>query len=240
MNQIETQMNKLRLLGMAKTWTALQEARKLHELSFNEGMELLLQAEEEERDNRRFKRLEYQAGFRYKASLEKVRLDDTSRGIDKSLITMLATGSFISKGESVLITGATGCGKSFLASALGHQACLLGFKVAYFNMQKLLLKTKMARLEGTIYKFFEKLAKTNLLILDDFGLTHLDKQQQMDFMEMIEDRHGRSSTIIASQLPVASWYDVIGEATIADAILDRLVHASYRVEIKGESLRKKQ
>lgn len=240
MNQIETQMNKLRLLGMAKTWTALQEARKLHELSFNEGMELLLQAEEEERDNRRFKRLEYQAGFRYKASLEEVRLDDTARGIDKSLITMLTTGSFISKGESVLITGATGCGKSFLASALGHQACLLGFKVAYFNMQKLLLKTKMARLEGTIYKFFEKLAKTNLLILDDFGLTHLDKQQQMDFMEMIEDRHGRSSTIIASQLPVASWYDVIGEATIADAILDRLVHASYRVEIKGESLRKKQ
>jgi len=240
MNQIETQMNKLRLLGMAKTWTALQEARKLHELSFNEGMELLLQAEEEERDNRRFKRLEYQAGFRYKASLEEVRLDGTTRGIDKSLITMLATGSFISKGESVLITGATGCGKSFLASALGHQACLLGFKVAYFNMQKLLLKTKMARLEGTIYKFFEKLAKTNLLILDDFGLTHLDKQQQMDFMEMIEDRHGRSSTIIASQLPVASWYDVIGEETIADAILDRLVHASYRVEIKGESMRKKQ
>lgn len=240
MNQIETQMNKLRLMGMAKTWTALQEARKLHELSFNEGMELLLQAEEEERDNRRFKRLEYQAGFRYKASLEEVRLDDTTRGIDKSLITNLATGSFISKGESVLITGATGCGKSFLASALGHQACLLGFKVAYFNMQKLLLKTKMARLEGTIYKFFEKLAKTNLLILDDFGLTHLDKQQQMDFMEMIEDRHGRSSTIIASQLPVVSWYDVIGEETIADAILDRLVHASYRVEIKGESLRKKQ
>jgi DNA replication protein DnaC len=156
------------------------------------------------------------------------------------LITTLATGDYISKGESVLITGATGCGKSFLASALGHHACIQGFKVAYYNTQKLMLKTKMARLEGTIYKFFEKLSKTNLLILDDFGLTHLEKQQQMDLMEMIEDRHGKTSTIIASQLPVASWYDVIGEETIADAILDRLVHSSYLVEIKGESLRKKQ
>lgn len=239
MNQIETQMNKLRLLGMAKNWVALQESRQLHELSLSEGMELLLQAEEQERDNRRFRRLEYQAGFRYKASIEELRADPT-RGIDKALITALATGDYISKGESVLITGATGCGKSFLASALGHHACLQGFKVAYFNTQKLMLKTKMARLEGTIYKFFEKLSKTNLLILDDFGLTHLEKQQQMDLMEMIEDRHGKTSTIIASQLPVASWYDVIGEETIADAILDRLVHSSYRVEIKGESLRKKQ
>lgn len=239
MNQIETQMNKLRLLGMAKNWAALQETRKLHELSLSEGMELLLQAEEQERDNRRFRRLEYQAGFRYKASMEELRADPT-RGIDKTLISTLATGDYISKGESILITGATGCGKSFLASALGHHACVQGFKVAYFNTQKLMLKTKMARLEGTIYKFFEKLSKTNLLILDDFGLTHLEKQQQMDLMEMIEDRHGKTSTIIASQLPVASWYDVIGEETIADAILDRLVHSSYRVEIKGESLRKKQ
>lgn len=239
MNQIETQMNKLRLLGMVRSWTALQETRQLHELSLVDGMELLLQAEEVERDNRRFKRLEYQAGFRYKASVEEVKADP-ARGLDKTLLANLATGEYISKGESVLITGATGCGKSFLSSALGHQACTQGYKVAYFNTQKLLLKTKMARLEGTIYKFFEKLAKTNLIILDDFGLTHLEKQQQMDFMEMIEDRHGQASTIISSQLPVASWYEVIGEETIADAILDRLVHSSYRIEIKGESMRKKQ
>lgn len=125
------------------------------------------------------------------------------------------------------------------ASALGHQGCALGYKVAYFNTQKLMLKIKMARLEGSIFKFFEKLAKTDLLILDDFGLTHLEKQQQMDLMEIIEDRHGKASSIIASQLPVASWYDVIGEETIADAILDRLVHSSHRIELKGDSLRKK-
>lgn len=239
MNQIETQMSKLRLSGMIKSWTALQQTRQLHELSLVEGMEILLQAEEVERDNRRFKRLEYQAGFRYKASMEEITPDPV-RGIDKNLLSNLATGDYLSKGESVLITGSTGCGKSFLSSALGHQACIQGHKVAYFNTQKLLLKTKMARLEGTIYKFFEKLAKTNLLILDDFGLTHFDTQQQMDFMELIEDRHGKASTIIASQLPVASWYDVIGEETIADAILDRLVHSSYRIEIKGESMRKKK
>ena len=239
MNQIETQMNKLRLHGMVKSYAVLQETRKVHELSLHEGLELLLQAEEQERDNRRFKRLEYNAAFRYKASIEELRADP-ARGLDKNLIASLAMGDYIAKGESVLITGATGCGKSFLSSALGHQACVLGYKVAYFNTQKLMLKIKMARLEGTVYKFFEKLAKTDLLILDDFGLTHLEKQQQMDLMELIEDRHGKSSTIIASQLPVGSWYDIIGEETIADAILDRLVHSSYRIEIKGDSLRKKQ
>lgn len=238
MNQIETQMSSLRLQGMLRTWTALKETRKLHELSLSDGMELLLHAEEEARTNRRFMRLDKQAGFRYKASLEELRLQD-GRGIDKSLITSLATCDFIEKGESILITGATGCGKSFLASALGHQGCLRGYKVAYYNMQKLMLKIKMARIEGTVHKLFDKLAKTELLIMDDFGLAHLDKQQQMDFMEIIEDRHAKSSTIISSQLPVGSWYDIIGEETVADAILDRLAHTSHRIEIKGESLRKK-
>ena len=238
MNQIETQMSGLRLHGMQKSWTALQETRKLHELSLTEGMELLLHAEEEERINRRFKRLDKQAGFRYKASLEELRLQD-GRGIDKSQVASLASCDFIAKGESILITGATGCGKSFLASALGHQACMTGYKVIYFNMQKLMLKIKMARIEGTLHKLFEKLAKTQLLILDDFGMAHLEKQQQMDFMEIIEDRHAKASTIIASQLPVGSWYDIIGEETIADAIMDRLAHTSHRIEIKGESLRKK-
>jgi DNA replication protein DnaC len=224
---------------MSRTWQALLETRRQHELSLCDGLELLLQAEEQERTNNRFERLRKNARFRYQSSIEELTMD-ASRGMDKALISALATGEYLSKGESVLITGSTGCGKSFLASALGHQACAQGYKVAYYNMQKLLLKTKISRIEGTIVKFFENISKTDLLILDDFGLTHLEQQQQLDLMEMIEDRHGKSSTMIASQLPVANWYDVIGEETIADAILDRLVHTSYRIEFKGESLRKKR
>jgi DNA replication protein DnaC len=238
MMQIETQLGQLRLHGMNQSWKAMTETRQHTELNLMEGLEILLQAEQQERENRRFDRLQKVARFRYQASVEEIRYD-ASRGIDKALITRLATGEYLSKGESVLITGATGCGKSFIASALGHQACAQGYKVAYFNTQKLLMKTKMSRAEGTIYKLFEDISKTALLILDDFGLTHLEHQQQIDLMEMIEDRHARSSTIIASQLPVSSWFDVIGEETIADAILDRLVHTSHRIELKGESLRKK-
>ena len=238
MNTIENQFKQLRLQGMHITWKALMETRQHHELSFVEGLELLLVAEAQDRTNRRFERLTKTARFRYQASIEELNFN-TSRGINTSQVTELATGGYLTKGESVLITGSTGCGKSFLASALGHQACSQGSKVLYFNTQKLLMQTKMSRLDGSFLKFFEKLAKANLLILDDFGLSHLDKQQQMDLMEIIEDRHGQSSTIIASQLPIGSWYEIIGEATIADAILDRLVHTSHRIELKGESLRKK-
>lgn len=238
MNTIENQFKQLRLQGMYITWKALMETRQHHELSFVEGLEVLLQAEAQDRTNRRFERLTKTARFRYQATIEELNFN-TSRGINTSQVTELATGGYLAKGESVLITGSTGCGKSFLASALGHQACSQGSKVLYFNTQKLLMQTKMSRLDGSFLKFFEKLAKANLLILDDFGLSHLDRLQQMDLMEIIEDRHGQSSTIIASQLPVKSWYEIIGEATIADAILDRLVHTSHRIELKGESLRKK-
>jgi DNA replication protein DnaC len=238
MMQIETHFGQLRLHGMNRSWKALLETRRQSELSLQEGLEILLQAELQERENRRFDRLQKHARFRYQASVEEIRYD-ALRGIEKDLIARLATGQYLENGESVLITGATGCGKSFIASALGHHACAQGYKVAYFNTQKLLMKTKMARVEGTIFKLFENLAKTNLIILDDFGLTHLEHQQQLDLMEIVEDRHAKSSTIIASQLPVSSWFDVIGEETIADAILDRLVHTSHRIELKGESQRKK-
>jgi DNA replication protein DnaC len=239
MTQIEIKLKELRLKGMSISWQSLAETRRIHEISFCDGLEMLLQAEEEERKNSRFQRLLQSARFRYQASVEELNYD-LSRGLDKNLITQLALCKYIDEGESILVTGATGCGKSFLVSALGHHACLHGYSVNYFNTQKFMLRIKIARLEGSIMKFFDKIAKTSLLILDDFGLTHLEQQQQFDLMEVIEDRHGKASTIIASQMPVSSWYDVISEGSIADAILDRMVHSSYRIELKGESLRKKR
>lgn len=237
MDTVEIQLNQLRLHGMKQSWQNLVLTRKQFDFSLSEGLDLLLDAEILERNNRRLGRLQKNAKFRYQATIEQLKYDP-SRGLDKSMIQSLATCQYIKDGASIIITGATGCGKSYIASAFGHQACLLGHKVIYFSMHKLMLQTKMARIDGTIYKFIEKLAKTELLIIDDFGLAHLDKQQQMDLMEIIEDRHGKNATIIASQLPVSAWFDIIGEPTIADAILDRLAHTSYKIEIKGDSLRK--
>lgn len=238
MEQIQKQLTSLRLNGMSRSWQSLMETKKLHELSLTDGLQLLLQSEQEQRDNRRYTRLRTDANFRYQASIEELNYG-ASRGLDKSLISRLAMADYIRNGESILITGATGGGKSFLASALGHHACGQGFKVLYFNMQKLMMRLKMTRVDGTAMKLFEKIAKTDLLVIDDFGLMPLDRSQQLDLMEIIEDRHGKKSTVIASQLPVASWFDIIGEETIADAILDRLINTSHRIELKGESLRKK-
>ena len=239
MDQIKSQLCSLRLSGMASCWQTLEETRRTPELSLKDGMELLLQAESDQRNVNRYARLLKSAGFRYNASIEELRAE-SARGMDRALIDRLAMGDYIRNGEAILITGSTGCGKSFLASALGNRACRQGYNVAYFNMQKLLMRLKVSRLDGSIIKLFDKLAKTDLLILDDFGLTPLQGQQQMDFMEIIEDRHAKKATIIASQLPVAKWFDVIGEETIADAILDRGVHTSYRFTLSGDTLRKKQ
>jgi DNA replication protein DnaC len=237
MEEIKSRLISLRLPGMAQQWQTLVEMRRTGELSLSDGIHLLLQAEADRRHENRYARLNKNAGFRYRASLEELNADPT-RGIDKTLIDRLATGEYIKSGQTILITGASGVGKSFLASAFGHRACQQGYTVSYHNMQKLLLQLKMARLDGTIIKLFERWAKTNLMIIDDFGLTALQGQQQTDFLEIIEDRHAKQATIIASQMPVAGWFDVIGDAVIADAILDRLVHTAHRFEIKGESLRK--
>ena len=238
MEGIKSGLLSLRLTGMAQQWQTLDETRRTGELSLSDGMELLLQAEVDKRQENRYGRLMKNAGFRYRASVEEINANP-ARGIDKSLLARLATGSYIKNGEAIIITGATGCGKSFIASALGHRACRQGYTVSYHNMQKLLIQLKLARLDDSIIKFFDRLAKTDLIIIDDFGLTTLQGQQQTDFLEIIEDRHARNATIIVSQLPVNSWFEVIGDPVIADAILDRIVHTAHRFELKGESLRKK-
>lgn len=239
MEQIRRELMKLGLSGMAECLKTLEETRKADSLPLKDGLKLLLQAERDRRESNRYGRLLKNAAFRYKASVEELTFDQ-SRGLEEMRVLSLATGNYIRNGEAVLVTGAAGCGKSFLASALGAQACRQGHTVAYYNMQKLARSLKVARIEGTVIRLFEKLAKTELLILDDFGLAKMENQQQHDFMEIIEDRHARKATIIASQLPVSEWFDVFSDETLADSIIDRIAYTSHRFELKGDSLRKKR
>jgi len=232
-------MGQLRLHGMLASWQSLLETRTHQNLSLVEGLQHLLEAEHLERGHRRVQRLRNAAGFRYQASMAELTYSP-SRGLDKNTIALLADGRYIDQGQAILISGPTGCGKSFLASALGHQACQLGYKVSYFNMQKLIQQLVLSRADGSILKLFSKIAKSQLLILDDFGLKPLDNQQRLDLLDIVEDRHQKMATMIVSQLPIANWYDVIGESTVADAILDRLIHTAHRLELRGESMRKKQ
>ncbi|MDR2569627.1 MAG: IS21-like element helper ATPase IstB [Oscillospiraceae bacterium] len=238
MEQIRTSLLGLRLSGMATCLRTMEETKRMHELSFMDGLKLLIQAETAHRESNRLERLIKNAAFRYKATVEELSFD-AARGVEQAQVMILATGNYIRNGEAILITGAAGTGKSALCTALGMQGCRQGYTVVYFNMQKLLAKLKIARLEGNSISLFEKLAKTDLLLLDDFGISKMDNQQQLDFLEIIEDRHARKSTIITSQLPVANWFDVFKEAVIADSVLDRIVHSSHRFQLRGESRRKK-
>lgn len=239
MRGIENTLRTLKMPGMAAYWATMEETRKTDSFTLREGLQLLVQAELDNRRQSRNARLLKQARFRYCASIEEV-IYDGKRGVDKAQLMNLATCEYIRNGVPVLITGAAGTGKSWLATALGHQACSSGIRTSYHNMTKLLDDLALARIACTQHKLFARLAQTDLLILDDFGMKVLDGQQLLDLMEIIEDRHGRKSTIIVSQLPVSDWYDVLQEnTTAADAILDRLVHTAIRFELKGDSLRKK-
>jgi DNA replication protein DnaC len=160
--------------------------------------------------------------------------------LDKNQLHRLAETTFIQKHENLFITGPTGTGKSFIASAIGHHACNTGFKVLYANTNKLIAQLKLAKADGSALKEMNKIERIDLLILDDFGLQPFDAQGRMLLMEIFEDRHGKRSTILTSQLPVKMWYEIIGEQTVADAILDRIVHDAHRIELKGESLRKQK
>jgi DNA replication protein DnaC len=230
-------MAQMKFLGMQQAYQTMLDGLQHHSLTNDEMISMLIQAEWEDRENRKINRYLRTARFRYQASMEEINFT-TNRGVDKTKLLRLADCSFIKKKENILITGPTGVGKSYLASALGHQACNQGYRTLYYNTQKLFPQLNMAKADGSYHRQINKIEKYDLLILDDFGLQPLDNKSRMILLEIIEDRHGRKSTIIASQLPVAKWYDIIGDSTVADAILDRMAHQAHRLELVGESLRK--
>jgi len=232
-------MNQMRFLGMHHAFETAIETKKMNTFTNDELVHHLVQSEWDDRQYRSLQRGLKNANFRYKANVE--QLDYTEeRGLDKNLIQRLSDCSFIDKGEDLFITGSTGTGKSFLASALGQQACLLGYKVLYTNTTKLLSQLKMAKADGKHLKELTGIERKDVLILDDFGIQPLDAPGRAILMDIIEDRHNKHTTIITSQVPVKKWHEIIGEKTLADAILDRIVHKSIRIELFGDSMRKKQ
>ncbi|MFC2132064.1 IS21-like element helper ATPase IstB [Bacteroidota bacterium] len=241
MNTSETleKMSQMRLQGMKDAYSLHLETSHSEKMGNDEIVALLVETEYADRQNRKTERLMKNARFRYAGSVAEIDFTG-NRNVDKSQIIRLASCDFIKKGVDVLITGPTGAGKSFLASAIGHEACIRGFRVLYTNIMKLFSRLTMAKADASHIKELVKIEKTDLLILDDFGLQKLDTENRLRLLEIIEDRHGRKSTIITSQLPVSVWHEAIGDATIADAILDRIVHNSFRIEIKGGSMRKKK
>lgn len=225
-------MQRLKLTGMQHSFEGMLQIKNNASLSNDEFINVLLQAEWEERQVKKQNRLLQNARFRYRSSMEEIDYI-TPRGLDKTLLMRLSDATFIEKSENIIITGATGCGKSFIATAIGHRACQMGYHVTYFNAQKLFIKLHISKADESYVKEIKQIEKQDLLIIDDFGMQPLDQNMRMMLLEIFEDRHQQKSTIIASQMPVENWHDIIGDGTIADAILDRLVHTAHRIDLKG-------
>lgn len=230
---------ELKLDGMSKAYKALLETPVHNQPSLNEFMARLTEAELQERAERKTALYLRQSKLRYDAVLEKVYCN-TERNLTQDKLMMLADGGFIQRAENILITGRTGCGKSFLACALGRQACTLGYRTLYFGINRFLEKITMSKLDGTYINLLNQIEKAPLIIIDDFGLHPLNATTRRALLQILEDRYGLKSTIIVSQLPVASWYEYIGESTISDAIMDRLSGNAHRIDLQGDSLRDKK
>lgn len=236
--QILTQLKELKLTGMAAALEQQQSQPGTYdELTFIERMGLLLDRECQSREHRKQERLVRQARFKLRASVQEIDYQH-ARNLKKAQVVQLTQTDWLERGQNLLLTGPCGTGKTYLGCALGYQACLNGFSTRYYRISRLLLELTQAKADGTYQKMLNQLAKVRLLILDDWGLEALSPAHRNDLMEIMDDRHGMHSTMLISQLPTDQWHAAIGDNTLADAILDRLMHNAHRWALRGESMRK--
>jgi DNA replication protein DnaC len=230
----------MRLAAMAIAWQDQQKDPKANALSFDERFGLVVEAEYVARDNRRLKRLLKDAQLRLpEACIEDIEAS-TARGLEKSQLAQLASCSWITDHLNVLVSGPTGVGKSFVSCALGQMACRRGFRVLYRRMPRLFEELGLAKADGSYARLLGKLSRFDLLVVDDLGIGSLKEAQRHDLLEVLEDRYGQRSTVVTSQLPTNKWHEWIGDPTLADAILDRLIHNAHKITMKGPSRRKEK
>ena len=241
MNTTQTleQMKQLRLHGMYHAYHSQLELPLNQQLDGHDLVAQLVQSEQQDRSNEKTAYYLKLAKLRLPATADQVECG-LSRNLTKQQLATLTEGRYLGQGENILITGATGCGKSYLACALGHQACIQGYKTTYLNMNRLIEKVILSKLDGSYIKLLNHMERQTLIILDDFGLQPLTQEIRLTLLQLLEDRYGKKSIIVTSQLPVAKWHEYINDPTLADAILDRLTANASRIELKGESLRRKK